>query len=79
MTPRGDLGNFITDPLTGELSEVRRIQPYAALKEYRCPGCNQEIAVGIGHIVIVPLGSPEERRHWHRACWQQRGQRRPGR
>jgi hypothetical protein len=71
--------DFVTDPLTGELAEVRRIQPYAADKTYRCPGCNQEIAPGIGHYVVVPLRDPSERRHWHLACFDRRAQRRPGR
>jgi hypothetical protein len=69
---------FVTDPLTGELAELRRIQPFAALKEYRCPGCNQEILAGTGHVVVVPLSSPIERRHWHQGCWSHRRNRRPG-
>jgi len=72
-------GEFVTDPLTGELAEVRRIQPYAADKAYRCPGCNQEIAPGTGHVVVVPLRLPDERRHWHLACFERRATRRPGR
>lgn len=67
------------DPMSGQLAEVRRIQPYAATKTYRCPGCNQEISPGIGHVVVVPLGEPDTRRHWHHACWGHRGARRPGR
>ncbi len=59
--------------------EVRRIQPYQALKAYRCPGCNGEIAPGTGHLVVVPLADPALRRHWHRACWAYRHRRRPGR
>ena len=38
--------------------EVRRIQPYDAVKAYRCPGCNQEIRVGEGHVVVVPRARP---------------------
>jgi len=49
--------------------EVRRVQPYDAVKEYRCPGCNQEIRVGEGHVVVVPRRAPDDRRHWHRSCW----------
>jgi hypothetical protein len=55
--------------------EVRRIQPYQATKAYLCPGCNQEIAVGIGHLVVVPLDAPDLRRHWHVACWEYRERR----
>ena len=59
--------------------EVRRIQPYQARKTYLCPGCNQEIAAGTGHLVVVPLEAPDLRRHWHHACWLHRDRRRPGR
>jgi hypothetical protein len=72
-------GEFATDPLTGCLAEVRAIQPYAAEKPYRCPGCNQEIPAGTAHVVVVPLARADERRHWHRACWDKRATRRPGR
>jgi hypothetical protein len=72
-------GAFVNDPLTGRVAELRRIQPYQATKPYRCPGCNQEIAVGTGHVVVVPLDDPGERRHWHQACWAKRATRPPGR
>ncbi|MDA8291589.1 MAG: hypothetical protein M0Z33_07930 [Actinomycetota bacterium] len=72
-------GTFAHDPTTGSSAEVRRIQPYEARKLYRCPGCNHEIAPGVGHVVVVPLGAPGERRHWHEACWLHRERRRPGR
>ena len=59
--------------------EVRVIQPYQARKAYVCPGCNQDISVGLGHFVVVPREAPDLRRHWHRACWAHRETRRPGR
>lgn len=59
--------------------EVRRVQPYQALKTYLCPGCNQDILPGAMHLVVVPLDAPDLRRHWHEPCWQHRGRRRPGR
>ena len=43
--------------------EVRRIQPYQATKRYICPGCNQDIPPGTGHLVVVPLDAPDLRRH----------------
>lgn len=58
--------------------EVRRIQPYQATKTYVCPGCNQDIAQGSGHLVVVPVEAPDQRRHWHGVCWQHRHRRRPG-
>lgn len=72
-------GEFVDDPLSGQTAELHRIQPYAARKAYRCPGCNHEIAPGVGHVVIVPLADPSGRRHWHGPCWTRRATRRPGR
>lgn len=81
--PRGAPGpgrpSFVHDPLSGGTAELRRVQPHAARKAYRCPGCNQEIAPGLGHLVIVPLADPAGRRHWHLPCWERRDSRRPGR
>jgi hypothetical protein len=57
--------------------EVRRIQPYQAVKDYLCPGCNQEIRRGTGHVVVVPYEAPDLRRHWHHGCWEARHRRRP--
>lgn len=62
-----------------EAVEVRRVQPYQATKPYRCPGCNQVIANGTGHVVVVPVDAPELRRHWHLPCWDHRRRRHPGR
>jgi hypothetical protein len=51
---------------------VRLIQPAAAVKEYRCPGCNQEIRPGTKHVVAWSDDSPDDRRHWHLPCWERR-------
>ena len=59
--------------------DVRRVQPYEATKRYLCPGCNQVIEAGVGHLVVVPHDAPDLRRHWHAACWEHRDRRRPGR
>lgn len=48
---------------------VRVIQPYRAVKLYRCPGCDHEVALATLHVVVWPDEEPEERRHWHRGCW----------
>ena len=58
---------------------VSRVQPYQAHKIYRCPGCNQEIPPRVGHLVVVPDAHPDDRQHWHHACWPMRHRRRPGR
>jgi hypothetical protein len=67
------------DPDAYDAVTVTRVQPYQAVKTYLCPGCQQEIAVGLGHLVVVPDDSPDDRRHWHHACWEMRSRRRPGR
>lgn len=54
---------------------VRDISASAAVKPYRCPGCDHEIAPGVPHIVAWPAGtygSVTDRRHWHRHCWTTR-------
>ncbi|HEX6527465.1 MAG TPA: hypothetical protein VF070_46745 [Streptosporangiaceae bacterium] len=58
---------------------VRPVSGAAATKTYRCPGCDQEIAPGMPHIVawladrVVGVA---DRRHWHTACWRYRLRRR---
>jgi len=60
-------------------TDVRRVQPFEARKRYICPGCNQAIETGTGHLVVVPRRAPDLRRHWHHVCWANREKRRPGR
>ncbi|MFZ4584878.1 MAG: hypothetical protein ACOYNI_06575 [Acidimicrobiia bacterium] len=52
--------------------DARFVQPYEAVKEYRCPGCDHEIRVGEHHVVVVPTTDSTLRRHWHKACWNRR-------
>lgn len=61
----------------GRSVEVRTVQPFQATKAYRCPGCAGTVPPGTGHVVVIPQLAPEERRHWHRPCWQQRHRRPP--
>ncbi|MGH3544958.1 MAG: ATP/GTP-binding protein [Mycobacteriales bacterium] len=59
---------------------VRVVVAGTAIKTYRCPGCAGEIGPATAHVVAWPgdeLGGPEDRRHWHRGCWQARQRRRP--
>ncbi|HZN74952.1 MAG TPA: hypothetical protein VFC00_25230 [Micromonosporaceae bacterium] len=61
---------------------VRAIPGGAATKVYRCPGCDQEIGVGVAHVVAWPIdrqGDEADRRHWHSACWRARSRRYPTR
>ncbi|MHA6627647.1 hypothetical protein ACU61A_19590 [Pseudonocardia sichuanensis] len=60
---------------------VRSVTGSSATKDYRCPGCEQLIRTGTGHVVAWPadeVGTVADRRHWHTACWAARGRRRPG-
>jgi len=64
----------------GEDWIVQTITGAAALKAYRCPGCEQEIHPGTPHVVAFPadgLGGVESRRHWHKTCWTARHTRGP--
>ncbi|RAY15776.1 hypothetical protein DPM19_08355 [Actinomadura craniellae] len=58
---------------------VRVVSGASAVKAYRCPGCDQEIPPGTGHLVAWPadVGSIEDRRHWHQPCWRARTRRGP--
>ena len=59
---------------------VRAVSGQAAVKVYRCPGCDHEIRPGTPHVVAWPAiehGSIADRRHWHGGCWQARGRRGP--
>ena len=48
-------------------------------KPYRCPGCQQLIGPGAGHLVVWPAdhlfgdeAGLHDRRHWHTSCWRRR-------
>jgi hypothetical protein len=53
---------------------IRLVPGAASTKTYRCPGCDQEILPGVGHLVAWPADTPGPagRRHWHTACWDRR-------
>lgn len=62
--------------------EVRPVAASRANKIYRCPGCDHEIRPGVAHVVVWPadtVGSVDDRRHWHTACWANRATRGPTR
>lgn len=56
-------------PHTPDDCDVRHVQPYEATKEYICPYCNNTIAIGLGHEVVLPRDFIEDRRHFHSGCW----------
>lgn len=66
-------GDWVVRPVTGS---------GGAGKSYRCPGCDQLVPAGTAHVVAWPadgLTGPaaavEDRRHWHRPCWDSRDRR----
>jgi hypothetical protein len=50
--------------------EWRPVGGHAAVKTYRCPGCDHEIALGQPHVVAWHDEALDDRRHWHTACWR---------
>lgn len=60
---------------------VRAVTGQAAVKTYRCPGCDHEIRTGQPHLVAWPKDDygqgVHDRRHWHTPCWNARGRRTP--
>ncbi|MGH3615544.1 MAG: hypothetical protein ACRDRK_23680 [Pseudonocardia sp.] len=59
---------------------VRSVPGASSGKDYRCPGCDQLIPAGTGHLVTWPAGDygcVDDRRHWHVSCWTARDRRRP--
>jgi hypothetical protein len=59
---------------------VRAVTGQAAVKTYRCPGCDHEIRNGLPHVVAWPAdeygAGVHDRRHWHTPCWTARSRRR---
>ncbi|WP_087116624.1 hypothetical protein [Corynebacterium urinipleomorphum] len=59
----------------GDIYLVRQIGSASAKKYYVCPRCNQNIPPGVAHVVAWPRdtgGRGDDRRHWHRHCWERR-------
>ncbi|MGH2691461.1 MAG: hypothetical protein ACRDHM_03060 [Actinomycetota bacterium] len=46
------------------------VRQVAGDRSYRCPGCDHEIRNGTSHLVVMPEGSADLRRHWHTPCWE---------
>jgi hypothetical protein len=67
-------------PVTESASDgdwvVRPVSASGASKIYRCPGCDHEIRTAVPHVVAWRIGEEDDRRHWHRACWEARLRRR---
>ncbi len=59
----------VMGPFTPKDCDIKHVQPYEANKIYICPYCNNNIEMGIGHEVVVPIESVQDRRHFHSGCW----------
>ncbi|MEU6037070.1 ATP/GTP-binding protein [Actinomadura sp. NPDC047616] len=73
------LGRHVEESGDGEWI-VQAVAGANAVKAYRCPGCDQLIQPGVPHLVAWPAderGGADDRRHWHRPCWQARERRGP--
>ncbi|WP_040788961.1 hypothetical protein [Nocardia paucivorans] len=70
----GDVfGQIETGPDGVEPYHVRTVPGARAVKVYRCPGCDHEISPGVAHVVAWAVdGDADDRRHWHRGCWNGR-------
>lgn len=65
----------------GQLWSIRHVQGTDSGREFRCPGCQQQIAAATPHTVVWPqeaMQGLDNRRHWHTTCWAARDRRRPG-
>jgi hypothetical protein len=70
-------GRLRTDAKRDGLWNVQPQSAASAVKEYVCPGCEGEIAVGSAHLVAWRadglFGEADDlaaRRHWHTRCWR---------
>lgn len=70
-----------TERYAGSLWTVRRVTGETATRPYLCPGCQQDIPIGVPHVVAWPadgVGGVGDRRHWHSGCWLRRDARPSG-
>lgn len=70
VPPRPPAGQRLEDGYV-----VRSLSGSAAGRSYRCPGCDQELAASVPHVVVWPEGREDDRRHWHTTCWSARDRR----
>jgi hypothetical protein len=76
--PSGRYGGWqSSESWQGESWSVRHVAGASAQgKTYRCPGCDQQIPSGVPHVVAWPEHcGVDERRHWHKACWNAKDRR----
>jgi hypothetical protein len=78
--PLGGGAGEHTESWRGLDYRVRQVTGSSGGGPYRCPGCDQLLPAGVGHVVAWPADDLEatDRRHWHATCWQARDRRAPG-
>jgi len=83
LRPASAFGVRQTVTVRGEEWIVQKITGAASTKNYRCPGCNQEIRPATPHVVAWPFDDETDsesrlgdRRHWHSPCWENFAKRR---
>lgn len=66
-----------TETKRGSTYIVQPISESRAVKEYRCPGCQLAVSIGVAHVVAWQedslMGADQavaDRRHWHTHCWR---------
>jgi hypothetical protein len=78
--PLGSGAGTRVEQRAGEQWYVRPVTGSAAVRAYRCPGCQQPIRPATAHLVVWPVEPSllaasagetglAERRHWHQGCW----------
>jgi hypothetical protein len=76
LRPASSMGVRQVVSVRGEDWVKQSITGSASTKNYRCPGCNQEIRPATPHVVAWPYDDHtdtearvQDRRHWHNPCW----------
>ena len=59
-----------SDPPPWAIAGGYDVRQVAGDKAYICPGCDHPVRPGLRHLVVVPVGEADERRHWHTECWR---------
>lgn len=75
-TPAESIAERVLGPGWAQVEGYEVRESVQALKRYRCPYCEGWIEPGTPHLVVVPVGRSEDRRHYHTACWAKQAQRR---
>ena len=65
-----DPGRTTPDAPGWALAQGYEVRAVGGQKSYRCPGCDHEVRAGVTHLVVVPVGDADARRHWHTECWR---------